>query len=110
MTRGTRQRHVARPIVRGRLWVELRSKPALTDAGADLLEQIEALAELNRIVARHGHSSLLVLAPYVSPPMGRFLEEHGLSYIDRLGNCHLQLGPSHVVHVRERFARGRRLG
>lgn len=33
--------------LRGRLWVEIDGKPALTEAGADLLEQIDALGSLS---------------------------------------------------------------
>ena len=34
--------------LRGKLWVELGGKNALTEAGADLLEQIEATGSLSQ--------------------------------------------------------------
>ena len=37
----------AKPTLRGRLWVEFGGKPALTEATADLLEQIEATGSLS---------------------------------------------------------------
>jgi molybdate transport system regulatory protein len=37
----------AKPALRGRLWVEFGGKPALTEATADLLEQIEATGSLS---------------------------------------------------------------
>jgi molybdate transport system regulatory protein len=39
------------PILRGKIWVETRG-PALTDAGADLLEQIEATGSLSEAARR----------------------------------------------------------
>ena len=36
-----------KPTLHGRLWVEFAGKPALTDATADLLEQIEATGSLS---------------------------------------------------------------
>lgn len=34
--------------IRGKLWLELGGKPGLTEAGADLLDQIEACGSLNQ--------------------------------------------------------------
>jgi molybdate transport system regulatory protein len=41
-----------RPVIRARLWVEIAGKRALTDAGADLLEQIEACGSLSEAARR----------------------------------------------------------
>ena len=41
--------------LRGRLWVEAPGGIALTEAGADLLEQIEALGSLSE-AARYEHA------------------------------------------------------
>lgn len=38
--------------VRGRVWVEIDGKPALTDAGADLLEQIGVCGSLSEAARR----------------------------------------------------------
>jgi molybdate transport system regulatory protein len=39
-------------VLRGRLWVELAGLPAMTEAGADLLEQIEATRSLSEAARR----------------------------------------------------------
>src|SRR5262245_32094162 len=36
-----------RPRIRGKLWIEISGKNALTEPGADLLEQIEACGSLS---------------------------------------------------------------
>jgi molybdate transport system regulatory protein len=43
-----------RPVLRGRIWVEIGPNKALTDAGADLLEQIEACHSLSEAARRLG--------------------------------------------------------
>jgi molybdate transport system regulatory protein len=40
------------PVLRGRIWVEINGKPALTDAGADLLEQIAVCGSLSEAARR----------------------------------------------------------
>ena len=40
------------PILRGRVWVDLRGGAAITEAGADLLEQIEATGSLSEAARR----------------------------------------------------------
>jgi molybdate transport system regulatory protein len=42
--------------LRGRLWVEFGSTVALTEAGADLLEQIDAVQSLSEAARRLGYS------------------------------------------------------
>src|SRR5436853_3307242 len=44
--------HRAAPALRGRLWIEIDAQPALTEAGADLLEQIEACRSLSEAARR----------------------------------------------------------
>lgn len=34
----------------------------------------------------------ILAAPHVGGPIGRFLIERGVNYIDRVGNCHLKIG------------------
>jgi len=43
----------------------------------------------------------ILLAPHVGPPMGRYLVEHGVSYADAVGNCHVSArgGRELLVHV-----------
>ncbi|MBI5544616.1 MAG: hypothetical protein HY901_12055 [Deltaproteobacteria bacterium] len=46
----------------------------------------------------------VLFAPYVAPPMGRYLAEHHVSYVDAVGNLHL-LGPGGrdlLMHVEGR--------
>jgi molybdate transport system regulatory protein len=40
------------PVLRGRVWVEIGGAAALTEAGADLLEQIEACESLSEAARR----------------------------------------------------------
>ena len=50
-----RRRSAARcfaPALRGRLWIEIDAQPALTEAGADLLEQIAASGSLSEAARR----------------------------------------------------------
>jgi molybdate transport system regulatory protein len=42
----------AAPILRGRLWVDLKGGVAISEAGADLLEQIEATGSLSEAARR----------------------------------------------------------
>src|SRR5688500_1259412 len=42
----------AAPVLRGRVWVDVRNAAAITAAGADLLEQIEATGSLSEAARR----------------------------------------------------------
>ena len=42
----------AAPILRGRVWIDLRGVAAITESGADLLEQIEATGSLSEAARR----------------------------------------------------------
>jgi hypothetical protein len=44
----------------------------------------------------------IVFAPYVSPEMGARLAARGIAFVDRVGNCHLDLGGRYVAHVEGR--------
>ncbi len=48
---------------------------------------------------------LILFAPYVSPDMGALLVSHGINFVDRVGNCHLDLGGRYVGHVEGRKLR-----
>lgn len=48
---------------------------------------------------------LILFAPYVSPEMGALLVAHGINFVDRAGNCHLDLGGRFVGHVEGRKLR-----
>jgi molybdate transport system regulatory protein len=43
-------------ILKGRIWIEIGGKPALNDAAADLLEQIDAWGSLSEAARRLGFS------------------------------------------------------
>ena len=45
---------------------------------------------------------LILFAPYVSAEMGALLAPRGINFVDRAGNCHLDLGGSYVAHVEGR--------
>jgi molybdate transport system regulatory protein len=51
-----RRVQAGRPILRARVWVELGGGPAITDAGADLLQQIDACGSLSEAARRLGFS------------------------------------------------------
>jgi molybdate transport system regulatory protein len=40
------------PVLRGRIWIDIRGVAAITEAGADLLEQIEATGSLSEAARR----------------------------------------------------------
>jgi molybdate transport system regulatory protein len=40
------------PLLRGRIWIDVRGVAAITEAGADLLEQIEATGSLSEAARR----------------------------------------------------------
>jgi molybdate transport system regulatory protein len=44
------------PVLKGRIWVETSGQPALNDAAADLLEQIESGGSLSEAARRLGFS------------------------------------------------------
>jgi molybdate transport system regulatory protein len=54
MKRGSRK--ISAPALRARIWVERDSAPAFTEAGADLLEQIQVCGSLSQAARRLGFS------------------------------------------------------
>lgn len=44
------------PVVRGAIWIEIGHEPALTESGADLLEQIDARQSLSEAARRLRYS------------------------------------------------------
>jgi len=48
---------------------------------------------------------LILFAPYVSPEMAALLVSHGVNFVDRAGNCHLDLGGRYVAHIEGRRLR-----
>jgi molybdate transport system regulatory protein len=50
------RRKSAARVLRGRVWVEIDGKPAMTDAGADLLEQIVICGSLSEAARRLRYS------------------------------------------------------
>ncbi len=66
-------------------------------------------ALVSDLIARASSSatrSLILFAPYVSPEMGALLASHRINFVDRAGNCHLDLGGRYVGHVEGRKLRG----
>jgi molybdate transport system regulatory protein len=51
-----RRTQAGRPVLRARVWVERKGGPAITEAGADLLSQIDARGSLSEAARRLGFS------------------------------------------------------
>ena len=65
----------------------------LTYATADgVLAQMHAIAQ----------KPWVLFAPYIPRPMGRYLAEHDVNYLDLAGNCRLVLGRRYATHVEGR--------
>ncbi|MFE5519889.1 hypothetical protein ACFQ9Q_19515 [Streptomyces virginiae] len=59
-----------------------------------LVPQVELLREFNNF------TNLLVVAPWLSPPTRKLLEEHGIGYLDLTGNVRLRVSrPAIVIHT-----------
>lgn len=56
-------------------------------------------------VAARPTPPLILFAPYVSAEMAAVLLPHGINFVDRVGNCHLDLGGRYVAHVEGRKLR-----
>jgi len=56
-------------------------------------------------VASRATPPLILFAPYVSAEMAAVLLPHGINFVDKVGNCHLDLGGSYVAHVEGRKLR-----
>lgn len=96
--------------------VRLHSAPPRRDAADVTIElsladgsrktlQVEVKAShLSSEAARHFSSRYapgdwLLAAPYVGAPLGESLEEQGINFIDRYGNCYLRIGDQFVARV-----------
>jgi hypothetical protein len=57
-------------------------------------------ALVDGVVARYAnvHRPWLLCAPYVAPPMSRYLRERGVSFIDAVGNCHIEIDGREILH------------
>jgi len=55
----------------------------------------------------HAGRSMILFAPYVSPEMAALLVARGINFVDRAGNCHVDLGGRYVAHVEGRKLRQR---
>jgi len=59
----------------------------------------------SHVVSQMRHSRWkpsILMTPYVAPRLGEFLEERGINYVDRVGNCFLSLGADYVARVEGR--------
>lgn len=78
---------------------------------ADLRQTALSYALVDRALAARppeNGSGWILLAPYVSPGIGRYLAERGGNFVDGVGNCHLILGDRYVATVEGRRAPPRR--
>ncbi len=78
---------------------------------ADLRRTALSYALVDRALAarrQENGSGWILLAPYVSPGIGRYLAEHGGNFLDEVGNCHLVLDDRYVATVEGRRAPPRR--
>ncbi len=74
---------------------------------AELRRTALSYALVDRALAarqRENGSGWILLAPYVSPGIGRYLAEHGGNFLDEVGNCHLVLDDRYVAAVEGRRA------
>lgn len=110
---------LALPFVRK---AALRAEPGSSDGHVDALLELttprgrqkllveEKSSHLSRalvgdLIARIGPrqtTPLMLFAPYVSAEMASLLIPRGINFVDRAGNCHLDLGGSYVAHVEGR--------
>jgi hypothetical protein len=94
-SRGSVLLEVTTPRGRRRLLVEEKGSHLSQALVSDLIV---------RTSSRKG-TPLILFAPYVSPAMGTLLVAHGINFVDRAGNCYLDLGGAFVGHVEGRKLR-----
>ncbi len=51
------------------------------------------------LLSRHGAGKWMLFAPYVTPRLAERLAELHVNFVDLAGNCHLELGPSSLIHI-----------
>jgi hypothetical protein len=104
----TLQTEPHRKGARGDAMIELttprgRRRLSVEEKGSHLSQAL-----VNDVVARASSSAtmpLILFAPYVSPEMATLLVSHKINFVDRVGNCHLDLGGTYVAHVEGRKLR-----
>jgi hypothetical protein len=94
-SRGEAMLELTTPRGRRRLLVEQKGSHLSQALVSDLIARAPSRAT----------TPLILLAPYVSPEMGALLVAHGINFVDRAGNCHLDLGGRYVAHVEGRKLR-----
>jgi hypothetical protein len=94
-SRGDAILELTTPRGRRRLRVEEKRSHLSQALVGDLLARATARAT----------TPLILFAPYVSPEAGALLAARGVNFVDRAGNCHLDLGGSYVAHVEGRKLR-----
>ncbi len=69
---------------------------------------------LARMERRRDRLPWILFAPHVGRPIGRYLMEQNVNFVDEVGNCRLQIGREYFALVqgnrRKREARGRGMG
>lgn len=94
-SRGEAVLELTTPRGRQRLRVEEKASHLSQALVGDLIARASARAA----------EPLILFAPYVSPEMGALLISHGIGFVDRAGNCHVDLGGAFVGHVEGRKLR-----
>lgn len=94
-SRGDTILELTTPRGRRRLLVEEKGSHLSQALVSDLVARTPLTATTPRIL----------FAPYVSRAMGAQLVSSGINFIDRAGNCHLDLGGSYLAHVEGRKLR-----
>ena len=93
--RGNAALELTTPRGRRRLSVEEKGSHLSQALVSDLIARTSSRAAM----------PLILFAPYVSPEMAVLLVSHGINFVDRVGNCHLDLGGRYVAHVEGRKQR-----
>jgi hypothetical protein len=52
--------------------------------------------------SRFGPTPWILFAPHVGRPLARYLDEQGVNFVDRAGNCRLQIGRRHLAKIEGR--------
>ena len=94
-SRGEAMLELTTPRGRRRLLVEEKGSHLSQALVRDLIARVSSRAT----------TPLILFAPYVSPEMGALLVSRGINFVDRAGNCYLDLGGRYVAHVEGRKLR-----
>jgi hypothetical protein len=83
----------------------IRTDQSSHDFQVELKKSHVSPAIVHRLIDyTRGPKKWLLLAPAVSKPLGDTLEESGLNFVDRAGNCYFDLAGKHVARVQGRRA------